>query len=1131
MSTIIALAVVFTLFWGGTGTVWGQTRARAGAEQLERRASEFFRRGDYAEAARLMRRSLALTERGGGRSHPATARALNNLAVVLVRLGKYEKALPLHRRALAIAERELGPRHPDTAIDLDNLALVYKLTGRAKEALPLYRRAFSIRARVLGPGHPDVATSLNNLAALYSTLGDYPNALLLQRRALAIQERTLGPEHPQTALTLNNLAVIHSKLGKYTRALSLYERALAIQEKTLGSDHLDTAISLNNLGDGLVSTGEYAKALSRYEQAFAIREKALGPEHPDTATSLNNLAMLWQRLGDTTKAATLQQRAAAIVEKTLGSDHPATVRAHKNLADIYTSRGEYAKALPLYRRLVTAHESKLGPNSADAAAAFDGLARLYDLLGDTGNAAVFQQRALGITERLFGADHPDTATALNNLALLHHHAGEYAKALRLLRRALTIREQRLGPMHPDTATSLSNLAWLYESVGDYPRALTFQRRALAIKEKIVGPEHPDTASSLHHLAALYHKTREYPRALQLYERACAIRAKRLGPAHPETVTSLNNLATLYMSTEQPYKALEMFQRAVTAEQHTLTHVFAVTSERQKLQFLRTSRPDVIALSLIRRHLSHDTAAVRFGLDLILQRKGIVFDAQALIQKTLATTNDEGTTNAWRRVVRLRSELSRLQVHGLEQQNPEAYSEAIATLQATINREEEGLAQRSGVGAPLLLLRPITASHLAPQLPKDSALVEFVRIQDWSVEKNTWAQTAHYLAFVLTPNNQVSLADLGDARVIEETLAQTLATLNDPGFHEDIRAAARRTDTKLTALYTLLIQPLEAALGSSCTQLIVSPDGELNHVPFAALRTPEPDGDYLIERMTVSYVASGRDLLRNDRREPSTLDLLVIASPDFNGRGEDDTTNQGRRKTGRQKPVLRFSPLPATAEEAYRIAALLSGSRRLLIGGQATEAALRSLPSPHILHLATHGFFLRGEGQLAQAGLALTGANVRAEAATGDDGILTTPEISGLNLHGTDLVVLSACDTARGTVKIGEGVYGLRRAFFLAGARNVVMSLWGVNDTITLAQMEEFYRAYTRGLSAPHALREAQLQTLSTLRALTRAAFGESLAPVQLWAPFIAQQTGGNGEVEGHEANAERAVGPPRSRVE
>jgi len=1109
MSAKTALALFFAFFCASTSPAWGQARYREEAKRLEQRATQLFHQEDYAQAARLMQRLLTLTERRVGRSHPDTARALNNLAVVFVRLGKYTRALPLHRRALAIAEQELGPRHPDTATDLDNLALVYKLMGKAQKALPLYQRAFSIREHVLGPDHPDIATSFNNLAALYSTLGDYPTALLLQQRALAVQARIFGPEHPQTALTLNNLAVLHSKLGEYAQALSLYEQALAIQEKTLGPNHLGTAISLNNLADGLVSTGEYAKALSRYEQALAIREGVLGHDHPDTATSLNNLAMLWQRLGDTTKAVTLQQRAVEIMEKTLGSDHPTTARTHKNLADIYTSRGEYAKALPLYRRLVAMHEGKLGANSADAAAVFDGLARLYDLLGDAENAAFFQHRALAITEKLFGAEHPDTATALNNLALLYHHAGEYTKALRLQRQALAIRERRLGPMHPDTATSLSNLAWLYESVGDYPRALTFQQRALAIKEKIVGYEHPDTAASLNHLAMLHHKTREYPRALQLYEQVYAIRAKRLGAEHPETVTSLNNLATLYMSMEQPYKALELFQRTVTAEQHTLAHVFAVTSEQQRLQFLHTSHPDFIALSLIRRSLSHDAAAIRFGLDLILQRKGIVFDAQALMQKTLTTTNDRGATNAWRRVLQLRSDLSRLMVHGLEQQNSTAYQEAITTLHAALSQEEEGLAQQSGVGVPMLLLQPITAARLAPQLPKDSALVEFVRIQDWDVEKNTWAKTARYLAFALRPNNQVFFADLGDAQSVEETLAQTLATLNDPSFHEDIRAAAQHTDAKLTALYMLLIQPLEAALGPSCTHLIVSPDGELNHVPFAALRAPEPEGHYVVERMTVSYVASGRDLLRKDRREPSTLDLLIIASPDFNGHEERAARKQESEKTGQQKNPQRFPPLPATAEEAYRIAALLKGSRRLLIGEHATEAALRSLPSPQILHLATHGFFLRGKEHLEQAGLALTGANFAAEATTGDDGILTTSEISSLNLHGTDLVVLSACETATGAVKIGEGVYGLRRAFFLAGARNVVMSLWAVNDTITLAQMEEFYRAYTRGLRAPQALREAQLQTLSTLRALTRAAFGESLAPVQLWAPFIAQQSGEN----------------------
>ncbi|MEE8466334.1 MAG: CHAT domain-containing protein, partial [Dehalococcoidia bacterium] len=245
----------------------------------------------------------------------------------------------------------------------------------------------------------------------------------------------------------------------------------------------------------------------------------------------------------------------------------------------------------------------------------------------------------------------------------------------------------------------------------------------------------------------------------------------------------------------------------------------------------------------------------------------------------------------------------------------------------------------------------------------------------------------------------------------------------------------------------------------------------------------------------------------------------------------------------------FPPLPGTALEAEVIPPLVAGSQLVVRGTEATEESVLSVKSPRVLHLATHGFFIQdtvlplpdqvassgivggGQGRgvggiknlsplptenrpssvalsaMVRSGLAFAGANHAASASSGNDGILTALEVTGMDLRGTELVVLSACETAVGQVSIGEGIFGLRRAFVLAGAENLVMSLWLVNDDLTVTQMERFYRGFGDGEPIPEALRQAQLESIATLRGLTQEALGEAIAPVRLWAPFIVQQTG------------------------
>ncbi|MGH7964719.1 MAG: CHAT domain-containing protein, partial [Candidatus Binatia bacterium] len=367
----------------------------------------------------------------------------------------------------------------------------------------------------------------------------------------------------------------------------------------------------------------------------------------------------------------------------------------------------------------------------------------------------------------------------------------------------------------------------------------------------------------------------------------------------------------------------------------------------------------------------------------------------------------------------------------------------------------------------------------------------------------------------------------DAREIDAQIEKTLSAINTPTnqeFAAHFTAVANQADTALAALSQMVLQPLAPHIGAR-TQLIVSPDGELNRVPFAALQTA--DGRYLIEHLNLAYVASGRDLLQDQGRAPATVDLLLVANPAFNSRDGLGGTTLAAAVERAGDFDNGFAPLLGTAQEAEAIPLLLESDHKPLQQAQATESAVRAVRSPKILHLATHGFFLKNKeiffpdtlstsdsslsaplemNPMVRSGLALAGANHAKEITNGDDGLLTALEVTSMDLRGTDLVVLSACETGLGKVQVGEGVYGLRRAFTLAGAKNLVMSLWKANDLMTLYQMKEFYRAYRNGASAAAALREAQLRSIASLRAQTRASYGEALAPVKLWATFLVQQT-------------------------
>jgi CHAT domain-containing protein/Tfp pilus assembly protein PilF len=1055
------------------------------------------------------------------------AEELNRRVSQFYQQGRDTEALPLAQRALVITEKVFGPEHPDTAASLNNLALLYYETGTYTQAEPLYLRAVAIDDKILGPEHPSTVTSLENLTNLYRAMGAYSKAEPILQRILAFREKTDGLEHPNTATALNNLAEVYRNTADYAKAEELYRRALGIDEKVLGSKHPATAIALNNLAALYLATGAYTKAEPLIQRALAIHEKVSGPAHPATATALNNLAQIYDATGDFAKEEPLLQRAVAIFEKARGPAHPDTATALSNLGWFYLATGVSTKAEPLMQRALAIHEKVSGPAHPATAVALNNLAMVYRVTGAYPTAEPLMQRVLAIDEEAWGPAHPATATALDNLAGLYDDMEAYTTAEPLMQRALAIREKVSGPAHPDTALALNNLAAHYIDNGAYAKAKPLLQRAVAIYEKVRSKVHPHTATALDNLARVHANIGDYAKAKALYEQALDIYGNVLGPDHRVTAQSFKSLAGLAWQSGNPASALPLWVRAQAIDEKNMEGFLLSGSEARKQayvqQFLKGSYAN-ISWSLS----TPSSQATALGLTSVLYIKGRVLDALSDSVARLRQSVKPEDRALFDELTAVARQHSTLIYQGLGRLSPDAYRVRVAELTTQQELLEAELSRRSAEFRRQV--SPITLAGVQAVLPPhDTALVEWFRYKPFDPkaknEKAKWGRP-RYVAYVVRHEGEPAVVDAGDAEAIDKLVLDFRSALSNP-VSAFVQELAKELSDKL-------LKPLRPYL-TSTSRLLIAPDGPLNLVPFAALM--DETGTYLATRAEISYLTSGRDLVRFDAAAVANGDPVIIADPAYGKSAplvaQADDSVQPRRSVDLDRGGWTFTPLPGTAEEAAALRILLHlKQKQVLTQDKATESRLKQLHRPRMLHIATHGFFLRdyelpaaplrvggvahdqpavplGENLLLRSGLALAGANLGRSGAQ-DDGILTAAEVAQMDLRGTQLVVLSACETGVGDVQNGEGVYGLRRALVLAGAETQVASLWKVADDATKDLMVDYYQRLLRGEGRSAALRAAQ-RTMLTSQTRAHPYYWAAFVPIGHWTPLTQTEYTGPGK--------------------
>ncbi|MCX7735481.1 MAG: CHAT domain-containing protein [Candidatus Kapabacteria bacterium] len=1054
---------------------------------------------EYCEKAKPILKQLK------GEESQEYADLLNFLALAYYSLMRYSEAEELFQKVQPVYKKLLGEKHLDYAVLLGNIAKLYSAIGRYSDAEPLLKEGLQIYLDLFGENHPYYYTMMDQLGSLYKLMGKYQKAEQLFNKSMSIIKTNLGTNCLEYSTSLNNLAGLYRIMGKYSEAEKYYQESIKIKKEKLGETHLDYATSLNNLALLYRSMGRFYEAEKLYKESLNIKKSKLGEKHPDYLTSLDNLAVLYRAMGKYKEAEPLYLVSLKTRKEILGVKHPDYALSLNNLAVFYRIMGRFSEAEPLLIEAINIRKEVLGENHPDYAKTLNNLANLYISMGRYSDAEALHQKCLKITKEQLGEKHPDYAQTLNNLAYVYDLMYDYSKAEKLCLEATEIKKQLLGEKHPDYILSLNNLGLLYKKMGVYDKSESLFVLVKKIYKENYGENNSDYPTFVDNLGGLYRVMGRYSEAEPLFLESIKIRKELYGEYHPEYILSLNNLAGLYRILNRFSDAESLFVNVADLYKKMFSKQSIFLSETEKEKFWNTIKYKFQVFNSFseNRYIESPEISGNF-YDNLLFTKGLLLSANMKVKNTIMNSGDVSLIEKYENWLWQKQNLAKF--YSLTKDALEKKKINIDSLEQDLNNTEKELSKLSSDFAKMTERRGYKWQEIQKSLRKSEAAIELTRYQYHNGKR--WTDTIHYAAVIVKP----------DSKFPEFVLIENGNDLEGKFinlYHKQIEKQKKPTydpdmiSSTLKELYTQYWQPISAKL-DGISKVYISLDGVYNQFNLNTLVNPKT-GKYNLEEMDIVQLTSTRELI--DRQyltttQPSTKKTAVLFGDPKYDLGTDEYAQLAaafnitseyydinRAMDGAEQSSI--IPLPGTRVEVDKITNELTKSGwevKKYLGKEALEEAVKTISSPTVLHIATHGKFLKDvetsreermlgmetqrftENPLLKSFLLFAGAENTIKgtrASNTDDGLLTAFEAQGLNLDNTELVVLSACETGLGEVKNGEGVYGLQRAFIQAGAKSLIMSLWTVNDQTTQELMIDFYRNWLSGKSKREAFNQAQ----------------------------------------------------------
>ncbi len=995
--------------------------------------------------------------------------------------GEYEKAIPIAEEEIEAVKKEVGEVHPEYDSTLKNLGDLYLASNQYEKAEAYYVKVREFRRRLLGECNLTFAESLITLGELYYYMGQYESAEPVFTQAKNIYREISGENSALYSKSISDLALINTALGQYEKAEPLYLESLKITHNLSGEKSSEFGADLLNLAELYRHMNQYQKAEPYYLQAINIYRSGKTDDF-NYPTCVNNLAYFYMEIGQYDKSIPLFNESKEIIKKTLGENHTNYAYTLENLGNLYAHLGEYEKAEALFLEAKDKLKKELGENHHDYAFIIGSLANFYSQIGDYDKAEPLNETVNEIFKKTLGENSADYALGLNNLGSLYTCMNKYDKAFMVLDMAKTIYEKNKGDNLINYATCLENLGQAYINSGQPEDAEHLLRQSMAIKKKAIGENSVEYANTLNKIGNFYCATGQYKPALQFCSQAIHIYEKTFGSNHPDFSQSCFDLANIYGLLKNTFEANNFYYRGFKSQHNQLEKIFKFTTESEKEHYIKKIADfQRYFLSFL---IGNPSASHGFTYDLSLSSRNLILSSSQQLRLAIFNSTDSSIQNNYDKWIGLREQLSFWYAKPIAERP--GY---IKDLEDQASALEKELTRSSSAFKNEQSKNESSWQVIQQNLKPNEAAIEFVDFNFYNGKRYT--DSTYYIALLLRKDKpQPQLIKLFEKKQLDSLLNN----------NSDINNLYKQN----TSLYKVAWEPLEKYL-TGISKIYFAPAGNLFKISFAALPLDNKkvlsDKYKLVQLNTTASVTDKKEnfITASDKiqlyggiqynADTTALKEVVVAYNSNHRIGQAGNEVAIRSLPDNLERGSSIQFLPGTEKEVEEIkedAGKANTNVTILSGINATEESFKALngsASPSVLHIATHGFFFpdpkedkrdsvermfetsakvfrQSDNPLFRSGLLFAGAGNawQGKSVSGiEDGIVTAYDVSNMYLLNTKLVVISACETALGDIHGSEGVYGLQRAFKIAGGQNLVMSLWKVPDAETSDFMQLFYK--------------------------------------------------------------------------
>lgn len=1070
----------------------------------------WYREDGSVEVVRVFSKGTQLSETFYNRDGSVMAESyesLNSRGLAAYNLEDYTSAVVLFDSARLQAVREFGTDNLTYALAVNNLGSALERNKEYQKALLYYREAKELRGKLAGNNHPDYLRSVDDLARMCLQTEDYVSAetLALELKAhYKLKADTLSSDFTQVMIFMSS---IWQGMGRYQQAELLLDDARMRMLMQFGKQSPEYSGVLYKLMGLYFSSKQYEKADAVFDDQLAYFETLKDTD--SISYSLNTLALAayYNAMGQYSKLSTLLPAMSTYFEKQYGVQNGFYRLTVNMLTRLYLEAGRYDQLESLLLAELDFAKKQHGEKSSDYAIRLSNTGLLYREMGFYEKAESLLLQAIRLYEELQLTQELDYAISLTNLSGIYFIKDK--DPLKLLQRVIEIRAEKSGKNSIEYAMSLTDIGFYYRNKGHYHRADSLFMEAKAILEIVHGPQHPLYGQQLNFLASLYKETDRYIESEALYIKSLNLAEKSIGIQTPAFAVLQRKLAGLYWRQSMLEKAAPLL---ISSTEKNLLHarrMFPTLSEKEKEQFYNMLRSEFSFFNSFVGTTPHNINPSM--LDEMyngqLATKGILFNANVKIRERIMNGSNTALRDLYTKWQAQKDFLAK--AYQLSDEERKKRGIVLSSLEEELNNREKQLSQQSELFRNDQQEKVPDWKDIQRFLKKGQAAVEIIRFNKAGTTR------------ILTDSSDTRLPVYREFG-LTDTIYYAALIVTRKSTHPAIVVLKNGTDLEARYIrsYKNCIQfKLEDSLSynrfwkpiadklkeEKIKQVFVSPDGVYNSVNLNTLVNPV-SREFVLDEIDVRVVTNTRNLIG---RKPTSNRRLTTATlfgyPDYSSDEVKKLKLQSRELLAISGDTLqrffsggKVTELEGTKTEVVSIDSLLSHNSiraKYFLGRSASEDELKSVSSPDILHIATHGFFLQNadlqddqnyigfdaktlhEHPLLRSGLLLAGCQKAIDgvhALDEEDGILTSFEAMNLNLDNTELVVLSACETGLGEVRNGEGVYGLQRAFTTAGAKSLLMSLWKVDDAATQQLMSTFYSNWLGGDNKSLAFKKAQL---------------------------------------------------------